>query len=313
MMKGNESMAAEDPYARDLVGYGQTPPNPKWPNGARLALSFVLNYEEGAENSLLNGDGQSEIFITEVPSSTPLVGQRNVNTESLYDYGARSGIWRLLRLFDEFEMPLTAFAVGKALADNPEVGRELARRGHEVASHHWRWIDYSTVPETVERQHIQWSIEIIEELTGSKPAGWYGGRTSMNSRRLAAEADCFRYDSDVYDDDLPHWIQVEGKPWLLLPYTLDTNDFKFSISPGFSSGSDFARYLKGAFDELYREGLTYPKMLSVGLHCRMAGRPGRTAGLREFMEYVKTFPDVWVARRADIADHWRATHPASTR
>lgn len=209
-------------------------------------------------------------------------------------------------------MPLTAFAVGKALADNPDVGRAFARRGHEVASHHWRWIDYSDIPESVEREHVQWSIDIIEELTGSKPVGWYGGRTSMRSRQLAAEAGCFQYDSDVYDDDLPHWTTVNGNPWLLIPYALDTNDFKFSISPGFSSGPDFAAYLKGAFDELYYEGATSPKMLSVGLHCRMAGRPGRTAGLREFMKYVSEFPDVWVCRRADIAAHWRTNFPAPT-
>lgn len=302
-------MSESIPYARDLVGYGETPPNASWPGKARLAVSFVLNYEEGAENTVLNGDPHSETFISEVPSPAPLVGLRNVNTESLYDYGARAGVWRLLRLFERAQLPLTVFAVGKALADNPEVGRAFARLGHEVASHHWRWIDYMHVPEDVERDHIRRSIDIIEELTGAKPVGWYGGRTSIRSRRLAAEAGCFLYDSDVYDDDLPHWSNVEGRQVLLLPYALDTNDFKFSISPGFSSGEDFETYLRGAFDLLYEEGATTPKMLSVGLHCRMAGRPGRAAALARFLEYVRSFDDVWVCRRSEIAAHWMKNFP----
>ena len=303
------SASNEVRYPRDVVGYGENPLHPRWPNGARLALSFVLNYEEGGEHTTLNGDAHSETFISEVPSPQPLVGLRNVNTESLYDYGARAGVWRILRLFDEMQMPLTVFAVGKALADNPDVGRAFAQRGHEVASHHWRWIDYLHVNEEVERQHIKQAVDIIEELTGSKPAGWYGGRTSMRSRELAVEAGCFTYDSDVYDDDLPHWTTVNGEPLLLIPYTLDNNDFKFSISPGFSSGEDFETYLRGAFDCLYAEGATAPKMMSVGLHCRMAGRPGRAAPLRRFLEYVRTFDDVWVCRRIDIADHWQANFP----
>lgn len=297
------------PYPRDLVGYGETPPNPQWPGGARLAVSFVLNYEEGGENTVLNGDAHSETFISEVPSPAPLVGLRNVNTESLYDYGARAGVWRVLRLFEQAGLPLTVFAVGKALADNPDVGRAFARLGHEVASHHWRWIDYMHVPEDVEREHIRLSIGVIEELTGAKPVGWYGGRTSIRSRRLAAEAGCFTYDSDVYDDDLPHWSDVAGQQVLLLPYTLDTNDFKFSISPGFTSGEDFEAYLRGTFDLLYAEGASSPKMLSIGLHCRMAGRPGRAAALARFLQYVAGFDDIWVCRRAEIAEHWRRTFP----
>ena len=207
-------------------------------------------------------------------------------------------------------MPLTAFAVGKALADNPDVGIALAERNHEVASHHWRWIDYSNVSEDEEREHIQRSIDIIQELTGKKPVGWYGGRTSMRSRQLAMEAECFEYDSDVYDDDLPHWTSVNGRSWLLIPYTLDTNDFKFSIAPGFVSGTDFFSYLKGAFDVLYAEGATSPRMMSVGLHCRMAGRPGRAAALRNFLAYVRQHEDVWICKRAEVATHWRTHFPA---
>jgi putative urate catabolism protein len=296
-------------YPRDVIGYGATPPHPRWPGNARLAVSFVLNYEEGSEYTLLNGDSHSETFITEVPSPAPLVGLRNVNTESLYDYGARAGVWRILRLFETAGLPLTVFAVGHALELNKDVGRAFAQLGHEVASHHWRWIDYLHVPEDMERDHIRRSIEIIEELTGKKPAGWFGGRISVRSRRLAAEAGCFRYDSDVYDDDLPHWSAVDSKPLLLLPYSLDNNDFKFSLAPGFSSGTDFEAYLRGAFDLLYEEGATAPKMMSVGLHCRMTGRPGRAAALAQFLKYVQTFDDVWVCRRADLADHWIRTFP----
>lgn len=295
-----------DYYPRDLVGYGQHPPHPHWPNGARLALNFVLNYEEGAENSILNGDAHSETFIHEVPSATPLYGQRNLNTESSYDYGSRAGVWRILRIFENAGLPLTVFAVGKALADNPDVGRAFAALGHEVASHHWRWIDYMEMPEDLEREHVQRSVEIINELTGQPPAGWYGGRTSPRSRRLAVEAGCFRYDSDVYDDDLPHWTNVDGTPLLLVPYTFDVNDFKFSISPGFQTGDDFERYLRNAFDFLYAEGVHAPKMMSVGLHCRVTGRPGRAAALKRFLDYVNSHSDVWVCRRVEIADHWIA-------
>jgi putative urate catabolism protein len=295
-------------YPRDLVGYGASPPHPRWPGGARLAVSFVLNYEEGGEHTVLNGDAQSETFICEVPSAQPLTGLRNVNTESLYDYGGRAGVWRILRLFEAAGLPLTVFAVGKALADNPDVGRAFARAGHEVASHHWRWIDYQNVSEETERDHIRRSIEVIEQLTGTRPLGWYGGRTSIRSRRLALEAG-FEYDNDVYDDDLPHWSTAAGQPVLLVPYSLDTNDFKFSISPGFSAGDDFERYLRASFDLLYEEGELAPKMMSIGLHCRMAGRPGRAAALARFLEYVQGFDDVWVCRRAEIANHWRQHFP----
>jgi peptidoglycan/xylan/chitin deacetylase (PgdA/CDA1 family) len=272
-------------------------------------VSFVLNYEEGGENTLLNGDAHSEIFINEVPATAPLVGLRNVNTESSYDYGARAGVWRILRVFEDAGHPLTVFAVGKALLDNPAAGRAFARLGHEVASHHWRWIDYLNIAEDVERDHIRRSIEIIEELTGVAPVGWYGGRTSIRSRRLAVEAGCFRYDSDVYDDDLPHWTTVESEPLLLIPYAFDTNDFKYSISPGWTSGDDFERYLRNAFEFLYAEAAHAPKMMNVGLHCRVTGRPGRAAALARFLDHLGNFDDVWVCRRADIADHWYRTFP----
>lgn len=300
-------MQAEIAYARDLVGYGEQPPVISWPNGAKVALSFVLNYEEGGEHSVEWGDEKSETFITEV-ASEPIYGGRNVNTESLYDYGSRAGVWRILRLFDEYQMPLTVFAVGQALAANPAVGRAFAERGHEVASHHWRWIDYRDMPEELEREHVLRSIQVIEDVTGERPQGWYGGRTSLNSRRLAMEAG-FTYDNDVYDDDLPHWTRVEGRPFLLVPYTLDTNDFKFSISPGFTTGSDFSTYLIDALDTLLREGDTTPKMMSVGLHCRMVGKPARNAGLRSFLDYVASRDGVWVCRRKEIAELWGQVAP----
>lgn len=300
-------MQDEIAYVRDLVGYGEQPPVISWPNGAKVALSFVLNYEEGGEHSVEWGDEKSEAFITEV-ASEPIYGGRNVNTESLYDYGSRAGVWRILRLFEEYQMPLTVFAVGQALAANPAVGRAFAERGHEVASHHWRWIDYRDMPEELEREHVLRSIQVIEDVTGERPQGWYGGRTSLNSRRLAMEAG-FIYDNDVYDDDLPHWTMVEGRPFLLVPYTLDTNDFKFSISPGFTTGSDFSTYLVDALDTLLREGETTPKMMSVGLHCRMAGKPGRNAGLRSFMDYVASREGIWVCQRREIAELWGRVVP----
>jgi putative urate catabolism protein len=300
-------MATNDPYRRDLIGYGENPPVIEWPNGARVALSFVLNYEEGGEYSVEWGDERSENFITEV-TGDPVHGDRDVNTESLYDYGSRAGVWRMLRLFDEYRMPMTVFAVGQALEANPDVGRAFAQRGHEVASHHWRWIDYRGMPEDVEREHVRRAIEVIERTTGQRPQGWYGGRTSMNSRRLAME-EGFAYDNDVYDDDLPHWTQVDGKPLLLVPYTLDNNDFKFSTSPGFVSGDDFTRYLMQALDTLLREGESTPKMMSVGLHCRMAGKPARNAALRAFLDHVADLDGVWVCRRHEIADIWNQQIP----
>lgn len=295
-------------YPRDLVGYGPEPPHPRWPGDARLAVSFVLNYEEGAENTPLNGDAGAETFINELPTPAH-AGLRNVNTESFYDYGGRAGVWRILRMFERAGLPLTVFAVGKALSDNPAVGRACVELGHEVASHHWRWIDYSTMAEDTERDHVRWSIEAIESITGKKPSGWYAGRGSLQSRRLAVEQGCFTYDSDVYDDDLPHWAHVDGEPLLLIPYALDTNDVKFTVDRGFSSGEDFLTYLRGAFDILYEEGAYAPKMMSVGLHCRVSGRPARASALRRFLGYVRGFGDVWICRRDEIAAHWYDVHP----
>ncbi len=301
-------MTESKPYGRDLVGYGEFPPRVQWPEGCRLALSFVLNFEEGGENSIELGDAHAENFITEVPSGSPLYGARNVNTESMYDYGSRVGVWRILDLFDEFGFPLTIFAVGKALELNPEVGRAFVKRGHEVASHHWRWIDYRDMEEQEELDHVRRSFEIIKEVTGTNPSGWYGGRTSLNSRRLAQRAG-FTYDNDAYDDDLPHWTYVDGKPLLLVPYSLDNNDFKFSISPGFSSGEDFTNYLVRAFDCLYRESKEIPRMMSVGLHCRMSGKAGRTESLRKFLEHVRSHDEVWVCKRNEIASLWAEQFP----
>lgn len=298
---------SSDPYPRDLVGYGEHPPDQGWPDGKRLAVSFVLNYEEGGEHTLLNGDATSEIFLHEVPSSEPLFGLRNVNTESAYDYGARAGVWRVLRAFDDYQMPLTVYAVTRALELNPAVGAAFAERGHEVASHHHRWIDYLGMGEEEERRQIARSVEIIEEQTGQKPVGWYGGRISQRTRQLVfSEWDNFLYDSDVYDDDLPHWIDVDGKPILLIPYAFDTNDMKYFVAPGFGNGDAFEAYLRDAFDLLRAESETTPKMMSIGLHCRISGRPGRAAALRRFLDYVSGFDDVWVCRRADIARHYHA-------
>ena len=300
-------------YPRDLRGYGSQPPRPHWPGGARLAISFVLNYEEGAEYTPLNGDAHAETYLHELPGNAPPSGLRNVNTESSYDFGARVGVWRLLNLFERASMPLTVFAVGKALELNPDAGRAFADLGHEVASHHWRWIDYTHMDPRLELEHIYRSIEAIDMYCGKPPTGWYGGRVSLQSRALAAETGVFRYDSDVYDDELPHWTRVANKDLLLIPYTLETNDVKFTVAPGFQTGNDFEAHLRDTFDTLYAEagptGLG-PRMMNVGLHCRVSGRPGRAAALGRFLNYVQEFDDVWVARREEIAQHWTHEFPA---
>ncbi|WP_430335863.1 polysaccharide deacetylase family protein [Rhodococcus sp. ACT016] len=303
----------QHPYPRDLRGYADTPPEQCWPNGARLALNFVLNYEEGAENTLLNGDTQSENYIHEIPATTPLFRQRDVNAESVYDYGARVGVWRLLRIFEQAQIPVTVFAVGHALALNPRVGRAFATAGHEVASHHWRWKNYIDVDPSVEKEHIQRSIEVITELTGTAPVGWYSGRGSLHSRELAAAAG-FKYDSDAYDDELPHWQLVNDKPQLIIPYTLDVNDFRFSLPSGYATGADFEQHMRDTFDVLYSESAQTPRMMSVGLHPRMAGRPGRARALQRFIAYVKEVDGVWICTRAQIAEHWyRSMPPANLR
>jgi len=296
-------------YPRDLIGYGATAPDPKWPGGARLALQIVMNYEEGGERSILHGDDVAEAFLQEVVGMQPLKGVRNMQVESMYEYGTRVGFWRLMRLFAEREIKISVFAVGMALERHPEAAAALVEAGHEVVSHGWRWIDYQFVGEDEEREHIRLAIESLTKATGSRPLGWYTGRLSPNTRRLVVEAGGFLYDSDAYNDDLPYWVRVAGKPHLVIPYTLDNNDMKFGMPQGFNTGDDFFTYLRDAFDVLYAEGATAPKMMSVGLHMRLAGRPGRFAALTRFLDHVQRHRDVWICRRLDIAHHWIRHHP----
>ena len=298
-----------DRYPRDLAGYGQHPPHARWPGGARLALSFVLNYEEGGESTPLEGDLASEAFLHEVIGAPPTIGRRNLNTESMFEYGSRAGFWRIHRLFTKHRMPLTVYAVAQALERNPEAAKAMVEAGWEVASHGYRWIDHLEMPEDEEREHVRRAIETIERVTGQRPVGWYTGRISDNTRRLVVEAGGFLYDSDSYADELPYWVDVDGAPQLILPYTLDNNDFKFLLVNGFVTAEEFSTYLRDAFDVLYAEGATTPRMMSVGLHCRIVGRPGRIGGLERFLGYVAKHPDVWVTTRAEIARHWRETHP----
>ena len=291
---------------RDLVGYGAQPPDPCWPGGARLAVSFVLNYEEGGENTPLEGDPASEAFLHEVVGAPPTVGRRNLNTESMFEYGSRVGFWRVHRIFEEQGLPLTVFAVGQALERNPDAARAMVAAGWEVASHGWRWIDYGELSVDVEREHLRRSIDAIRAICGVRPVGWYTGRGTEATRRLVVEEGGFLYDSDSYADELPYWLEVAGRDHLVVPYTLDANDFKFLLVNGFVTADDFATYLIDSFDRLYSEG---GRMLSVGLHCRIVGRPGRAPALERFLEHVRAHEDVWVATRADIARHWRAVHP----
>lgn len=296
-------------YDRDLVGYGKTAPDPKWPHNARIAVSFVLNYEEGGERCVLHGDKESEAFLSEMIGAQPLVGVRHMSMESIYEYGSRAGVWRLLRLFKKHDIPLTIFAVAMAAERHPEVIRAMVTDGHEICSHGYRWIDYQYMDEEEEREHIQKAIRILTEITGERPLGWYTGRTSPNTRRLVAEEGGFLYESDTYDDDLPYWNMLSGRPQLTIPYTLDTNDMRFASHQGFNCGDQFFTYLKDAFDTLYGEGADNPKMLSIGLHCRLVGRPARIAALARFLEYVQQHRDVWLCRRVDIARHWHQHHP----
>ncbi|MEM8715972.1 MAG: allantoinase PuuE [Cyanobacteria bacterium P01_G01_bin.4] len=295
-------------YPRDMVGYGQTPPHPQWPNGARLALQFVINYEEGGENCILHGDPASEAFLSEIVGAQPLMGVRHINMESIYEYGSRAGFWRLHRLFAQRSMPVTVYAVAMALARNPAAGKAMVDAGWEVASHGYRWIDYQYFGEDVEREHIHRAIAIHTDVMGSRPLGFYQGRMSPNTRRLVVEEGGFVYDADSYADDLPYWNHDYGKPHLIVPYTLDNNDMRFASAQGFNSGDQFFAYLRDAFDILYSEGMTSPRMMSVGLHCRLAGRPGRTASLARFLDYVQSHDRVWVCRRIDIARHWHEHH-----
>ena len=303
--------AKASPYPRDLVGYGATPPDPKWPGRARIALQFVLNYEEGGENSVLHGDAASETFLSEIVGAQAFVGQRHMSMESLYEYGSRVGVWRMLKLFRHYNIPLTIFAVAMAMERNPAVVEAFMQAGHEIANHGLRWINYQDVPLKIEREHMQRAIEIQKRLTGERPLGWYTGRTSPNTRRLVVEDGGFEYDADDYSDDLPWYDTRYGKPQLVVPYTLDANDMRFLAVQGFNSGEQFYAYLKDSFDALYAEGRDTPRMMSVGLHCRIAGKPGRIFALERFLRYVSKKPGVWFARRIDIARHWAKRYPAA--
>jgi len=296
-------------YPRDLRGYGATPPDPHWPGGARLALQIVLNYEEGGENCVLHGDPASEAFLSEIVGAQAREGVRHMSMESLYEYGSRVGVWRLKKLFDRYNIPVTVFAVGMAVERCPEPVKALYEAGHEICSHGYRWIDYQDVSETTEREHMQKAIRVIEETTGERPLGWYTGRTSPNTRALVVEEGGFLYDADDYSDELPFWDRSHGRPQLVIPYTLDANDMRFATAQGFNSGAQFLQYLKDSFDVLYAEGANSPRMMSVGLHCRISGRPGRFAALESFLRYARSHDDVWFCRRVDIARHWHANFP----
>ena len=296
-------------YPRDMIGYGANPPHANWPEDARIAVQFVLNYEEGAESSILHGDAAAESFLSEMVGAQPIPDMRHISMESLYEYGSRAGFWRLHRLFTEQDMPLTVYAVAMAMERNPAAVEAMLAAGWEIASHGYRWINHQHMPEDVEREHIAAAIDIHRRLTGERPLGWYQGRTSPNTARLVVEDGGFVYDADSYADDLPYYDTRYGRPQLIVPYTLDTNDMRFAAPQGFNSGDQFFTYLRDAFDALYAEGETAPKMLSVGLHCRIVGRPARIMALQRFIEHVRAHDRVWIAKRIDIARHWLTVHP----
>lgn len=298
-------------YQRDLIGYNSQPPHAHWPNDARIAVQFVLNYEEGGENCILHGDPASEMFLSEIIGAAPFEGARHMSMESIYEYGSRVGVWRILDLFRARKIPITLFAVAMAMQRHPKVIEQALTDGHEIASHGYRWINYHGMSVDEERAHMEKAIAIHSEICGARPLGWYTGRTSAHTRDLVAEEGGFIYDADDYSDDLPFWSKQVASPHLVVPYTLDTNDMRFATAQGFHTGDQFASYLIDAFDTLYAEGVTSPKMLSVGLHCRLIGRPARFAGLVKFIDHVQKHEKVWVARRVDIAKHWIKTHPYS--
>ena len=308
---------ATAPYPRDLVGYGRNPPHPQWPGQARVALQFVLNYEEGGENAVLHGDGGSEQFLSEM-FNPPSFTERHMSMEGIYEYGSRVGVWRILREFEKRGLPLTVFGVGMALQRHPELTAAFVELGHEIACHGWRWISYQNLDEATEREHMRLGLDAIEKLTGNRPLGWYTGRDSPQTRRLVADDGGLLYDSDYYGDDLPFWMKVKRTdgavvPRLVVPYTLDTNDMRFSLPQGFAQAEDFFIYLRDSFDALYAEGdpngQNAPKMMSIGMHCRLLGRPGRLVALQRFLDHVAKHDKVWVCRRVDIARHWQVTHP----
>ena len=296
-------------YPRDLIGYGAHPPQAQWPGQARIAVQFVLNYEEGAENCILHGDAASETFLSEIIGAAAFENRRHMSMESIYEYGSRAGVWRILDLFRTRQIPLTVFGVGMAMQRHPAVIEQCLKDGHEIASHAHRWINYDNMPIEQERALMDAAIEAHQQVVGEKPKGWYTGRTSENTRALVAERDHIVYDADDYSDDLPFWSNQVDQPHLIVPYTLDTNDMRFAAAQGFNTGDHFFAYLKDAFDVLYAEGAHTPKMLSIGMHCRLLGRPARFAALQRFVDYVLEHDQVWVARRIDIADHWIQHHP----
>ncbi len=301
-----------DIYPRNMLGYGQKPPHPEWPGKSRIAVQFVINYEEGGENCILHGDPASENFLSEIIGGPPFAGARHMSMESIYEYGSRAGFWRLHRLFTSRNIPVTIFGVAMALERNLDAVGAMLQADWEIASHGYRWINYKNIPEDIEREHMAKAIDIHTRVTGSRPLGWYTGRTSSNTQRLVQEAGGFLYDADSYADDLPYWVETpSGDPHLVVPYTLDTNDMRFASPQGFNSGEQFFAYLRDAFDVLYAEGEASPKMLSIGLHCRLIGRPGRTASLEKFIDYVNSHADVWLCRRIDIARHWHKHHPTN--
>jgi len=295
-------------YPRDLVGYGGNPPDARWPNQARIAVQFVLNFEEGGENCILHGDAASEAFLSDVLGAQPWPGGRHMNVESMYEYGSRAGFWRIWRLFQDRGLPLTVFGVATALARNPEAVAAMKQATWEIASHGLKWIDYRDIPENEERAHMRDAIRIHSEVTGERPLGWYTGRSSVNTLRLVLEDGGFVYSSDSYADDLPYWVKGAHGPHVIVPYSLDANDMRFINPQGFADGEAFFTYLRDAFDVLYAEGRVKPKMMSIGLHCRLIGRPGRFAALVRFLDHIARHDRVWVARRIDIAQHWRREH-----
>ena len=296
-------------YPRDMIGYGSKEPKVVWPNNAKLALQIVLNYEEGGENNILHGDKHSETFLSEIIGAQAFK-DRHINMESMYEYGSRRGFWRLHKLFQEKKIPITIFGVAMALERNPEICDAIKNGNYEVACHGWRWIDYQNVKKSTEKKDMKLAIKTIKKIFGKRPLGWYTGRCSPNTRDLVFDDGGFLYDSDSYSDDLPYWEHKKNKKQLIIPYTLDNNDMRFATNQGFNSGDQFYKYLKDSFDALYEEGKTNPKMMSVGLHCRLIGRPGRIQSLKKFLDYALKFNDVWICKRIDIAKHWIKNYPS---